>query len=150
MEEGRAEGEGAILARRGALKGGRTRSSEGSTIDLTIGGEQETVAYPPVNIAIGEGEVRVTAEVPGVPIEELELLLAGTILTIKGIRRVGTDGAGDEQLKSERPFGPFARRIEIPFLVNADDVAAHCASGILSIILPRAGVDVPKRIPIRR
>ena len=88
----------------------------------------------------------VTAEVPGLKVEDIEVTYCGTALTLAG--RKGGEAAGTTKegwLCRERRFGKFSRSITLPHAVNADGVTATCRNGVLHVVLPkkepvRAGV----------
>jgi len=72
----------------------------------------------------------------------------GDTLTLSGER---SQKDGDEQRtysRRERWQGKFSRTIQLPFRIDAEEVDASFANGILNIILPRAEEDKPHRISI--
>jgi HSP20 family protein len=106
--------------------------------------------YPPVNIWRGEDGVTVTAEVPGVPLEAIELTVHQNTLTIKGRREPEAKEPAVSFHRRERSYGSFARTVPLPFNVDADRVVARAENGILTVILPRPETDKPRRIHITR
>ncbi|MBX9722860.1 MAG: Hsp20/alpha crystallin family protein, partial [Candidatus Obscuribacterales bacterium] len=48
-----------------------------------------------------------------------------------------------------RGYGQFARSLELPFAIDAEMVQASFSHGVLRIELPRAAVDLPKKISIQ-
>jgi HSP20 family protein len=104
--------------------------------------------YPPVNVWRGEGGVIVTAEVPGVSLDDIEVVVHQNTLTIKGRREPAAGVAEASYHRRERVSGPFARTIALPFNVDAAKVSASADAGVLTIELPRPESDKPKRIHI--
>ena len=51
-----------------------------------------------------------------------------------------------QQHRRERKFGKFSRTIQLPFIVDTNQVEAVLKDGILEISLTRAEVDKPKKI----
>lgn len=111
----------------------------------------ETAAdYPPMNVWRNENGVLVTAEIPGVKLDDVELVAHQNTLTIRG-RREALSGVGENGFhRRERTRGAFARTISLPFNVDSDHVKATAENGVLSIILPRPEADRPRRIVISR
>lgn len=105
-------------------------------------------AFPPVNLWIGDDSVVVTAELPGLSAEDVELSVEDDTLTIKGERRIGEQAAEAGWHRRERPHGAFARAIALPFRVDPDQVDARFEHGLLEIELRRPEADRPRRIAI--
>lgn len=105
--------------------------------------------YPAVNLWTSEEGVVVTAELPGVPLEDLEISVVGDTLTIKGNRPVDTPTDGTTYHRRERGSGRFTRVVQLPFRIEADEVSATMKNGLLNITLPRAHVDRPKTIQVK-
>ena len=114
-------------------------------------GDEYTAAegeFPPLNIWQGEDGVIVTAQIPGVPLDELDLAVHFNSLTIKGVRHSDIPPADVSVHRRERVTGPFARTITLPYSVDADQVRAAVECGILRIELPRPETDRPRKIQI--
>jgi HSP20 family protein len=104
--------------------------------------------FPPVNIWLGENSVVVTAELPGVSREDVEISLQDEVLSLSGARQPRTQ----QEVKwhrRERAYGTFSRTIQLPFRVDPDKVQARYQDGILEIELERLEADRPKKIQIR-
>lgn len=106
--------------------------------------------YPPVNVWRGEDGVIVTAEIPGVSLESLELTVHQNTLTIKGTREPQVKTGEVNFHRRERTFGPFARSILLPFGVDSERVKAATENGILTVELPRPEADKPRKINIKK
>lgn len=120
-------------------------------MNRTLGGsEAATVAteYPPLNVWRGEDGIVVAAEMPGVSIDQVEIVVHQNTLTIKGVKDDEADAAGITYHRRERATGSFSRTIALPFNVDAGRVKATAEAGIVSIELPRPESDKPRRIKI--
>lgn len=106
--------------------------------------------FPPINIWRGQDAVIVTAEVPGVRLDDMELMVHQNTLTIKGRRAADAAEPDGSFHRRERSYGTFGRTIALPFNVDPDQVRAHCENGILSVTLPRPESEKPKKIKITR
>lgn len=105
--------------------------------------------YPALNIWADENSVLVTAELPGIKGENLDINVLGENLTISG-DRPNDEVPQDAQFhRRERSFGKFSRSIQLPYMVDAKKVNATFKDGVLSVMLPRAESDKPKRIAVK-
>ena len=105
-------------------------------------------AEPPVNVWVSAEEIVVTAEVPGATPQDLEISVAGETLSLRGSRPTSAMKEGDMAHQRERQEGGFARTVQLPFRVEAEQVSARLKDGIVWITLPRAEADKPKRITV--
>lgn len=105
-------------------------------------------AFPSFNIWENQDGVVVTSELPGVKMEDLEVIVSGSTLTIKGARK--DEGCADDGccLRRERRGGEFVRTVELSFQVDAGKVEAKLANGVLHVNLPRAESEKPKKISV--
>ncbi|MBI4859246.1 MAG: Hsp20/alpha crystallin family protein [Candidatus Riflebacteria bacterium] len=105
--------------------------------------------FPAVNVWTGQNGYVVTAELPGVSTDELDISVIGDTVTIKGERRPDEIAPGESYHRRERGFGKFTRSFKLPRRVDAKEVQAEYRKGILKVTLPRAEEDKPKRIPLK-
>src|SRR6516225_7239602 len=105
--------------------------------------------FPPINIWLGENRVVVTAELAGVPADDVNLNLQEDVLTLGGKREPKTRQETVNWQRRERAYGAFSRAVQLPFRVDPDKVQAHFTNGILEVELERLEADRPKKIEIR-
>jgi len=105
--------------------------------------------FPAVNIWIGDEGVILTTEVPGLNPEDIDISVVGQTVTISGNREAENVDQETRYHRQERPVGKFARSIELPFMVNANQVQATFENGVLYIKMPRAEAEKPKKITIK-
>lgn len=104
--------------------------------------------YPPVNVMQLETEYVLTAELPGIRPEDLELTVTGGVLTIKG-ERIGPEGIPDERFRrQERPRGSWRRSISLPDSIEEEKMSAEFVNGVLKVHLPRTPVVRPRQIKV--
>lgn len=109
----------------------------------------DPVWVPRVDLLELNEQVQVYIDLPGVTAEEIDITLAGNMLTITGTRSTGTTTtAGQTVRMSERPSGQFRRSVPMPVAVDPDKVTASVQNGILSILLDKASTEKPRQIPI--
>lgn len=105
--------------------------------------------YPALNYWSNENEAQLEVEMPGVSAEDFELSVQDDVVTIAGERK---DPFADEKAtahRQERAFGKFSRTLQLPFEVEADQVAARYEHGVLRVTLPRRASTRSKRIEIQ-
>jgi HSP20 family protein len=105
--------------------------------------------YPPVNVWLGDDDVLVKAELPGMDPEKIEITTKGDILYIAGSREPEKPAEGCRYHRQERSYGRFSRALQLPFRVAQDKIEANYDKGILQIYLPQAEEDKPRKIAIK-
>jgi HSP20 family protein len=108
-----------------------------------------TTGYPAINIWHNEDGLFLHAEMPGVRAENIEININANELTVSGQRSMDELPAGARYLRRERNFGKFTRTIQLPFAVDAEKVEAKFKNGVLTVTLPKAEAEKPKRISIK-
>jgi len=104
--------------------------------------------FPPINVYEQDDAVVVTAEVPGVKPDELELTALGDSVTLKGQRQ--EDPSNNSRLyRRERVTGAFARTVTLPTSIDPDSVRAEYHHGILRIHMAKAEQAKVRKIEIR-
>jgi HSP20 family protein len=91
--------------------------------------------WPRVEFSENDKEIQVTAEVPGLEEQDIEVVLVDGILTLRGEKKSETEDK-DRQF-SERYYGRFERRIGLGRAVDENKVAAAFKNGLLTITLPK-------------
>lgn len=106
-------------------------------------------AYPAINIWANEDSQFVSAEMPGVHVDDIDISVNGDTLTISGER--GSDDVPENAHfhRKERGFGKFSRTIQLPFVVDAEKVEASFKDGVLIITLPQIEAEKTKKISIK-
>lgn len=111
-------------------------------------GDAAGVGTLPLDLYETGDEVVVTASLPGLTSEDVELTVQGGILRIQG--ELKQQDVPDAQFhRLERPFGCFAREVALPANVQADAVEARFDNGILTLRLPKTEAAKTRRIPIQ-
>jgi HSP20 family protein len=105
--------------------------------------------FPPINIWLGDHSVVLTAELPGITRDDVNLSLQEDVLTLAGKREPKSQEQNVSWQRRERAYGTFSRAVQLPFRVDPDKVQARFNNGILEIELQRLDADRPKKIEIR-
>jgi len=107
-----------------------------------------TQVHPRVNMREDAERIYLEAELPGVKLEDIEILvLEGDQLSIKGNRRK-PENPPSEWMRHERVFGEFERSFRLTCAVDLDGVKATMKNGILKIVLPKSAAHQPRKITI--
>jgi HSP20 family protein len=106
--------------------------------------------FPPIDLWTNPDGAILTAAVPGIAADDLEIAVHRDTVTLRGNRKLEPEAEGDNvtPLREERTHGPFVRTIKLPFRVDADKAAARFERGILTLTLPRPEADKPHKIKI--
>jgi len=89
-----------------------------------------------------------TAELPGVKKEDIDLKVENNVLTIRGERKRDVEVKQDAYHRVERTYGTFARSFTLPNTVSADGIKAEFKDGILTVTLPAREEAKPRQVQI--
>lgn len=104
-------------------------------------------AVPAMNIYSGETSLTIEAEVPGLTLDDIEVVLNGDELTIRGTR-AGSEPDDANILRRERPVGTFERTFTLPAEIDSEHASASLEHGVLTISLPKSQAARPRRLAI--
>jgi len=107
---------------------------------------------PRVDVREKDKEVVVTAELPGLEEEDVEVELSDEGLTIRGEKKQEQEERGEGYYRAERTYGAFQRFIDLPCEVDGEKAEAEFRNGILTVILPKRPEEQGnrKKIQIKR
>jgi HSP20 family protein len=93
----------------------------------------------------------VTAPIPGIKPENVEISVMGDTLRIRAERQEERreEGEGKRWLMREQRYGAFERMVTLPSPVKADQANAEFRDGMLTITLPKAEEAKERRIPVK-
>lgn len=89
-----------------------------------------------------------TADMPGIRKDELDIQLAGNRLSISGRREAEAVREGERFYSQERSYGTFNRTFSLPEEVQAGQVAAELRDGVLHVMVPKSPEIRPQKITI--
>jgi len=101
-----------------------------------------------VDIHQDDDNLYVTASLPGVRPEDVEVTLSGQTLTITGELKSDEQVEREQYLYRERRTGAFNRTLDIPVAINGDAASATFENGLLRLTLPKAETDKPRQIKV--
>jgi HSP20 family protein len=106
---------------------------------------------PPADVKETAQDYQLSLELPGLALEELDIEVAGEMLTIRGQKREEREDARASYRLSERRFGRFERSFPVPADADAARIEAQFRDGVLKVTLPKQVQAAPpaRRIEIR-
>lgn len=117
-----------------------------------FGGSDENMSNrgwtPAVDIRETEDAYEVTAELPGMKKDEVEITLENNLLRLSGERSFEKDTSKESYHRMERVYGSFSRAFSLPQRVDSEKVTAAFADGILTVTVPKADEAKPRKIDI--
>lgn len=103
--------------------------------------------YPPLELEDKGDNLIITAELPGIDKEAVELTVLGDTLTIAGEKKPPTEN-GAKYIRHERAHGKFRRLVDLPYSVVQDNIKATYKDGVLTITLPKTEEVKPRQISV--
>jgi HSP20 family protein len=88
---------------------------------------------PAVDVVETEDEYVVTADLPGVDKRDLEVSVAGSLLSIKGEKKAERESEKRKVFRKETWKGSFGRTIDLPAQVDAGNISASLRDGVLEV-----------------
>lgn len=93
--------------------------------------------WPHVDVAENEAQIIVTAELPGLKQDEINVELQADSILISGEKKDERPTDGHNYRSVERVFGRFERFLSLPSEVDRNGVEATFENGVLTVILPK-------------
>jgi HSP20 family protein len=103
---------------------------------------------PAVDVFEEAGSIRITAEIPGVKSDDIEISLEGNLLTIRGHKQQEAEQRTERVHRYERTYGTFERSFTLPSSVDPENIKANYDNGVLTITLPKSEKAKPRQIEI--
>ena len=117
--------------------------------DNTVRDQELSGFAPRINVADGDKEVRVTAELPGVEEKDIQVSLGPKGLSITGEKKQETEEKGKNFYRFERSYGSFHRLVPLPENVESDKADASFKKGVLSVVVPKRPGTFPRKIDVK-
>jgi HSP20 family protein len=111
------------------------------------GGWSRAMSWPSLEVKDTDDEVRISAELPGLNEEDVQLTVQDGLLTLSGEKKSEHDDR--DRGWSERYYGRFERRIALPDGADDKKCEATFRDGVLTIRMPKSQEATrSRRIPI--
>lgn len=106
--------------------------------------------FPKVDVEETEYEIRVTANIPGIDAENIDVEVGDDYLSLSGKieKEDKSEDRHGKMYRYEREFGEFRREFSLPARVNKDGIVAKSRNGVLSITLPKSQDELKKKVKI--
>lgn len=108
----------------------------------------QTGVFPPLNVREDNDKLVITAELPGVKADDLDIAFEGETLSIRGKRADRPEDGKRSYHRREIQCGSFSRAVSLPVQVDADRIDAKLADGVLRVTLMKAAEATPRRIKV--
>ena len=107
---------------------------------------------PRIDVSETDDAIHVSAELPGMDQDDIEVSVTKEMLTLTGEKRTEREHKEKEARTMERSYGSFRRTIPLPEEVETDKVEATFEKGVLKIELPKSpeARRRTKRIPVKK
>jgi len=115
-------------------------------MNANINGEQAKVVFP-VDVRADENGYVISAFLPGITAEDLDIQVVNNTVTIKGEIKLDRN-EGEHYLIAERPSGRFYRSIELPDDLDSEKAEADLRNGVLTLNVPKSEMSRPRKIKI--
>lgn len=109
---------------------------------------QDLAQVPYVDVIDRNGEVIVTADLPGVDKSDIQINIRGNTLEISAEKKMTNELSEEGYLRRERGHNRFYRAIRLPTTVDESKAHASFNNGVLEINLPKADKQHGSNIPI--
>lgn len=114
--------------------------------EVSLGDEEGQLS---IDVFQTPSELVIQSTVAGVTLDDLELLVHGDMLIIRGKRLPPQAVRPEHYLYRECYWGPFARTVVLPRDVDASKISASLKNGVLTIRLPRVGGESFRKVSVR-
>ena len=115
-------------------------------------GEVSWGKAPVVDVVEKDKAYEVTAELPGLDENNVDVKFSDGVLSIKGEKKEETEEKKKDQYLSERRYGSFQRAFRLPDGIDADKIEATFKNGVLTVTLPKTpeAVQSARKIAIKK
>jgi HSP20 family protein len=121
---------------------------EMNSLYSNYGSATGTPTYPLMNVYDDKDSILVTAELPGLAKEQVNITFSDGILTVSGKQLPPTKTKGMTMVRKERSEGDFEKTLRVPTKIKQDAIKASFTNGILTVTMPKAEEVKPKTIAI--
>jgi HSP20 family protein len=103
----------------------------------------------PLDVAERNDDFVITAEIPGVKKEDINVTLENGVLTIAAETKAEQVNKSDERVvRQERRYGKYVRSLRLGTQIEERKISAQYRDGVLQLTLPKAEEVKPKKITV--
>ena len=111
--------------------------------------DTSTAFSPRTDVVETEKHYAISIDLPGMKADDFSLEVHEGRLTIRGDRPRGEIEEGAKYHRVERHYGKFQRTFALGKDLNTEGVAAEYADGVLTVVVPKAEKDLPRKIDVK-
>lgn len=104
---------------------------------------------PALDVHQTADDIVVTAALPGLKAEDVDITITGQTLSIRGEFKADEEVSRDQYLYRERRYGSFHRQLQLPVRVQGDAASATFENGVLTLRIPKAEDVKPRQIEVK-
>ncbi|MBM3274744.1 MAG: Hsp20/alpha crystallin family protein [Candidatus Sericytochromatia bacterium] len=104
---------------------------------------------PRVNVRETQEAVEISADLPGVSKEDLQIVVENNLLVLKGQRKEEHEDKTGTWHRIEKVYGQFERQFNLPAGLMKDQIKASLRDGILTVSIPKAEESKPRQVDIK-
>ena len=119
------------------------------SLDEWFGDFAPSTFTPSIDIADKGKNIEVTAELPGMTADDVELQLSDNVLTLRGEKKLEDTKEEEGYYRTERSYGYFQRTIPLPVEVDGEKAEANFKDGVLTVRLPKVKEETKRRIEVK-
>lgn len=110
------------------------------------------IVNPAIDITENDDAITLTAELPGLAEEDVDLTVRDGVMTLKGEKKHEHDEEKDNIHVTERSYGSFQRSMPVPDRVDAGKISAKFDKGVLKVVMPKKAeaVSAARKIAIEK
>ena len=105
---------------------------------------------PPVDIQETKDGYQLTADLPGLTADDVDITIENGVLVLSGERKSANVEEKEGYRRVERSFGSFRRAFTLPKGVDVDGVSAKTEHGQLFIHIPKPVAEIPRKIKVNQ
>ncbi len=106
------------------------------------------VLNPALESFVADGKLVFRVDLPGIEPKDVEVMVTGKTLTIRGKREERSEDKGTDWFRSEVHYGSFERSFELPEAVKPEEITASYRNGVLELTAPMSESAPGRKIPI--
>jgi len=116
---------------------------------LTWRGFNGDASAPAVDVHETADEIVVSAALPGLKADDVEITITGQSLSIRGEFKEDEKVERGQYLYRERRFGTFQRQLQLPVRVQSEAATATFEDGVLTLSIPKAEEVKPRQVQVK-
>jgi HSP20 family protein len=104
---------------------------------------------PATDVTEDDTTFKLSAELPGMSYNDVQVQISGDILTVKGEKHQHREEKEKNYYLTERSYGSFQRSFMLPPDIDQSKISAEFSNGVLTVTMPKAAQAKPKTIEVK-